>query len=171
MHNSLIQCREINCISTSLCNYQDPITHEMCMHETITFNNWAYNELVKDTYNTHILVHFENILDKQGFVADAPLGKPERLDKPTKTRQSKLIQYIADDQFSRFLASDLGTRATDPQFEDINIAVNSLNLQEESDTTLEQYKDILTDTITKGFMYRYNAQLDSEVAQFFIIVD
>jgi len=93
MHNSLIQCREINCISTSLCNYQDPITHEMCMHETITFNNWAYNELVKDTYNTNLLVHFENILDKQGFVADLPVGKPERLDKQTKKRQETDASY------------------------------------------------------------------------------
>ena len=76
MHNTLITCREINCISTSLCNYQDPTTHEMCMHETITFNNWAYNEYVKDCYNTNLLTHFEQLLDKQGFVCDVPLGTP-----------------------------------------------------------------------------------------------
>ena len=136
MHNSLIQCREINCISTSLCNYQDPMTHEMCMHETITFNNWAYNELVKDTYNTNLLVHFENILDKQGFVADLPVGKPERLNKQTKKRQNKMIQAISDEQFSQFLDSDPGTRATDSRIEDINIAVNSLNLHEENNLSL-----------------------------------
>jgi hypothetical protein len=145
MHNTLITCREINCISTSLCNYQDPTTHEMCMHETITFNNWAYNEYVKDCYNTNLLTHFEQLLDKQGFVCDVPLGTPQRLDKPTKERQSKLIQDISNDQFAKFLASDLGTRATDPQFEDIFIAINSLHLHEQDDQTLELYKDILTD--------------------------
>ena len=145
MHNTLITCREINCISTSLCNYQDPTTHEMCMHETITFNNWAYNEFVKDCYNTNLLAHFEQLLDKQGFVCDVPLGTPQRLDKPTKERQSKLIQDISNDQFAKFLASDLGTRATDPQFEDIFIAINSLHLHEQNDETLELYKDILTD--------------------------
>ena len=91
------------------------------------------------------MAHFEKILDKQGFVADTPFGKPERLDKQTKTRQSDLIQEIVDDQFALFLDSDPGTRATDPQFEDINVAVNSLHLHEQNDETLEQYKDILTD--------------------------
>ena len=73
------------------------------------------------------------------------MGTPQRLDKPTKERQSKLIQDISNDQFAKFLASDLGTRATDPQFEDIFIAINSLHLHEQNDETLELYKDILTD--------------------------
>ena len=55
------------------------------------------------------------------------------------------MQAISDERFSQFLESGPGTRATEPRFEDINIAVNSLNLHEENNETLEQYKDILTD--------------------------
>ena len=145
MHNSLITCREINCLDNSLCKYQDPITHETCMNETITFNNWAYDEYVKDAYNTSLLAHYEKILDQQGFVQDTPIGKTDKLDKVTKARQSKLVQEKSQDEFARYLASDLGTRNTEPEFEDINVAVNSLHLHEQDDNTLEQYQDILTD--------------------------
>ena len=50
----------------------------------------------------------------------------------------------AADEFAKYIASDIGTRANSSEFEDLNIAVYSLHLHEQQDTVLEEYKDILT---------------------------
>ena len=115
------------------------------MHETITFNNWAYNEYIKDCYNTNLRVHYEQILEQQGFVKAPDIGKPAKLDTVTKERQSELVKHNATEEFAQYLASDRPTRNSAPEFEDITVAVNSLHLHEQTDAILEDYEDILTD--------------------------
>ena len=101
MHSSLITCREINCLTTSLCNYQDPVSHDVKMNETITFNNWAYNEYIRDAYNSNPLIHYELLLKQQGFTIGAPIGSPQKFDSKTNTAMSALVKEKGADEFAK----------------------------------------------------------------------
>lgn len=110
----------------------------LTMIENAYFELFAYNEYVRDTYNSNKTKHFEQILIDNGFVLCEYEGDSvKKLTKKQKKEMDGLVQEASDELFNEYIhASD----RTLKKYENIHANVEFLKLPDEA---LIEYKDYI----------------------------
>ena len=143
MQSSAITCSEINSLYSSGSFYKNE-DDDWALAENSFFNLWAYNEYIRDAYNTNKLIHYELLLEQFGFDIIPPLDKPERLKKEARNEMTETVKESAETTFYEYLLSDIKTRRDDPKFDNIRYAIADLGLHRVHDDILQEYQELLT---------------------------
>ena len=113
---------------------------DMKVIENSFFKIFCYNEFVKDTYQTNKVKHFELILKMHGFNISEE-GEAKGLDKGIKDEMKTLVEEYNDELFDEYLKA---VDKTLIKFDIINKHVELLGLDKHDNTTIEKYKEIIT---------------------------
>jgi hypothetical protein len=103
------------------------------------FKLFCYNEYVKDVYKSNIKIHFEQLLQQNGFVLST-MGEKKKLEKEMKGEMKGLTEEIETDTFDSFIKASENdkTKAKYKPFMD-RIKILHLNVNDEEE--LLKYSD------------------------------
>ena len=114
--------------------------HEVKIIENQFFELYAYQELVKDTYNTNKLLHFEDILKHHGFEVSST-GGVVKLNQEMKDEMKHLVEMQVEELYNEFVEADDKTL---DKFENLNKRVALLGLTKATKEELAPYAEIIT---------------------------
>ena len=116
---------------------------ETYINENNFFELYCFVEYQNDTYNTNKKVHYELILQHNGFILSTD-GNTKKFSKEKQTQLNNLIDNtkIIDE----YLSADNDIRKTDIKFKSLRDNIDEFKLK---DDEIQTYKSILTDKFIK----------------------
>lgn len=103
------------------------------------FKLFCYNEYVKDVYKSNIKIHFEQLLQQNGFLLST-IGEKKKLEKIVKGQMKELTTEIQTDTFDNFINAS-GDDKTKAKYKTIMDRINILHLKVNDKEELIQYTD------------------------------
>lgn len=117
---------------------------ESYINENNFFDLYCFVEYQNDIYNTNKKVHYELILQHNGFI----LSTEGETKKITKEKQKELIDLVDNNNIvDEYINSDIKTRESDIKFRPLRDNINSFKLDNDED--IKTYKSILTNKFEK----------------------
>lgn len=114
---------------------------EVQVQENSFFNLYAYNEYVKDIYNTNRTKHFELLLLQNGFDL-TEIGEKTKIDKDMKEELKCLTQEIKDELYEEFLDAEDKTLG---KYQLFNKNIEFLQLPKNDKEVLVKFQDEVKD--------------------------
>lgn len=103
------------------------------------FKLFCYNEYVKDVYKSNIKIHFEQLLQQNGFVLST-IGQKKKLEKITKGHMKELTTEITTETFDSFINAS-GNDKTKAKYKPFMDRINILRLSAADKEQLLHYSD------------------------------
>lgn len=127
---------------TDMCTYINEDDDAKLIENTF-FKLFTYNEYVSDIYNSNKLLHFENILDNNGFKLNS-MGNSKWLCKKDNESMKEEIIKQKDIIFEEYLESDLNDRKI-KKFDMINQHLDAFKLYDITNEDILKIKKCILD--------------------------
>jgi hypothetical protein len=103
------------------------------------FKLFCYNEYVKDVYKSNIKIHFEQLLQQNGFVLST-VGEKKKLEKVIKGQMKELTTELQTDTFDSFIKANAVDK-TKAKYKPFMDRINILKLDSLDKDELLKYMD------------------------------
>lgn len=111
--------------------------------ENIFFNLYLFNEYINDVYKTNRTIHYETCLINGGFKLSV-LDEPQPINKEDKEEIQQLIDDVTEIIFYEYLEAEPDQRAANTKYNQLHLNIKYLNLHNETNEILIEFKDIIT---------------------------
>jgi hypothetical protein len=105
------------------------------------FKLFCYNEYVRDVYKSNIKIHFEQLLQQNGFVLST-MGEKKKLQKEVKGQMKELTTELQTDTFDSFVKANAVDK-TKAKYKPFMDRINILKLDSLDKDELLKYTDAI----------------------------
>jgi hypothetical protein len=105
------------------------------------FKLFCYNEYVRDAYKSNIKIHFEQLLQQNGFVLST-VGEKKKLQKEVKGQMKELTTELQTDTFDSFIKANAVDK-TKAKYKPFMDRINILKLDSIDKDELLKYADAI----------------------------
>jgi hypothetical protein len=123
---------------TDICVQIDENDQQQVIKNTF-FQLFCYNEYVRDVYKSNIKIHFEKLLQQNGFVLST-VGEKKKLEKEVKGQMKELTEEMQVDTFDNFLNASENNK-TKAKYNSFNDRIKILHLNGNDKEELKLYSN------------------------------